>query len=223
VDAYGSGSLPVITRNSNGATVSISGAFITIQNLQLSATPPAYEAGCANNPKGNTQGVSLEAGSHDNLIQNNTITGHYARVFVRSGSYKNSIINNTFTNNNMMSPLTLQPTMMQEHSAYYSGEMIMKLPTMLSQAAMLVPMIIPAMVQQLKFMEVKEIIYTIMSHLTMMPSPNLEIPEAQIILSPTTNLPLILPTHFSLSREGQQINMVLFFAPLSTTTVSISP
>ena len=105
VGAYGSGASPVITRNTNGADISVSGSFITVQNFTLTATPPSIETGCANNPEGNTQGVSFESGSHDVTVQNSTMTGHYAGVYVKSGSSHNRILNNTFQNNNMMSPI----------------------------------------------------------------------------------------------------------------------
>jgi hypothetical protein len=106
VGAYGTGAnLPTITRNTNGADISVTGSYITFENLRLTATAPSVESGCGNNPKGNTQGFSFESNSHDNTVRNSFMSGHYAGVYIKSGSSKNHILNNTFQNNNMMSPL----------------------------------------------------------------------------------------------------------------------
>lgn len=106
VGAYGSGTnLPTISRNSNGANVSISGSYVTIENIWAKADPPSLDSGCQNNPKGAVHDFSFESGSHDNTLRTSKATGAYAGVFVKSGSHHNHILNNQLVDNIMMSPL----------------------------------------------------------------------------------------------------------------------
>jgi calcineurin-like phosphoesterase family protein len=107
VGSYGSGALPQIKNSVTGTNdVSISGSYITLQNIDATATPPAVDAGCQNNPVGHIVGFSFETGAHDNVLQNSSAEGLYAGVFIQAGAYNEHILNNQFINNIMMSPLT---------------------------------------------------------------------------------------------------------------------
>jgi parallel beta-helix repeat protein len=109
VGAYGSGNAPQITRNSNGADVTVKGSYVTVQDLNLTATPPSRIPGtdtvCPNAPVGNIQGVTFETGAANNTVKNTTISNMYAGVFLKAGSHDNHVLSNTLSNNDMMSPL----------------------------------------------------------------------------------------------------------------------
>lgn len=112
ISSFGSGlKNPEVSRNTNGAAVSVKGAFITIENINTKSASTAVDANClispgAGNPVGNIQGFTFESGSHHNTLKNSMATGFYAGVFIRSGSYKNKVTQNKLLNNTMMSPLT---------------------------------------------------------------------------------------------------------------------
>lgn len=108
VASYGTGAAPVITRNTNGADVSLTGSYITVRDLNLLATAPQTDQTggvCNGSPIGFVLGVSIESGASYNTVRNITASGHYAAVYARSGSHHNKILNNTLTNNIMMSTL----------------------------------------------------------------------------------------------------------------------
>jgi len=104
IGAYGSGELPLI-QNSAQNGVSLTGSYLTVENIATKAIATTLEAGCSNNPTGFILGFDLGAGSHSNILRYVQATGGYAGVFIRSGSYSNQVLHSTFQNNNMMHPL----------------------------------------------------------------------------------------------------------------------
>ena len=100
VTAYGSGSLPVISLNHDGATVSVYGSHDSIKNLSLvGVAPGSWSCGGSTTPAGHVDGVDIYSGATDNTITGVTATGFYAAVFIMTGSSGNIIQNSTFKNN----------------------------------------------------------------------------------------------------------------------------
>jgi hypothetical protein len=100
VTAYASGSLPVITLNSDGATVNVSGSYDTIKNLALvGVAPGTWTCGGRQTPAGHVDGVDIHPGALDNTVTNVTATGFYAAVYIMTGATGNVVENSTLTNN----------------------------------------------------------------------------------------------------------------------------
>ena len=100
VTAYGTGSLPVITRKPDGATVVLTGSADTIENLSLIGAPSGtWTCRGKKTPAGHVDGVDIESGALNNTITNVSATGFYAAVYIMAGSTGNIVENSTFTNN----------------------------------------------------------------------------------------------------------------------------
>ncbi len=106
ISSYGQGTLPLIrTSLNNSAGVSISGSYITVENILAEGVASVTDPGCSNNPKGYIVGFQLEDGSHHITLRNVKATGNYAGVYIKTNSSFNKVFNSTFENNRMMNPL----------------------------------------------------------------------------------------------------------------------
>ncbi len=108
---YGTGSLPTIKRNTHGTNdVYITGSYITIQNIYVTATPPSVisssDTVCPNQPTGYIAGFVFASGASFNTVKNSKATGLYAGVFLKLGSHNNRILQNDLSGNNLMNPDT---------------------------------------------------------------------------------------------------------------------
>lgn len=100
VTAYGTGSLPVISLNRDGATVSLHGSHDTVKNLSLvGVAPGSWNCGGTKTPAGHVDGVDIYPGALDNIVTNVTATGFYAGVYIMAGATGNVVQNSTLKNN----------------------------------------------------------------------------------------------------------------------------
>ena len=100
VTSYGSGSLPVIMRNTDGAAVSLYGSRDTIRNLTLIGVPPrTWVCGGTTTPAGHVDGVDIYSGATGDIVTNITATGFYAGVYIMAGANGNTVQNSTLKNN----------------------------------------------------------------------------------------------------------------------------
>jgi hypothetical protein len=100
VTAYGTGALPVISLNKNGAAVNIYGSGDTVKNLTLVGVPPGtWNCGGVKTPAGHVDGVDLYPGATGDTVTSVTATGFYAGVFIMTGAAGNIVQNSTFKNN----------------------------------------------------------------------------------------------------------------------------
>ncbi|WP_245557604.1 discoidin domain-containing protein [Deinococcus peraridilitoris] len=103
VDAYGSGSLPLI-RNGNPGAVIVRGSHKIIANLRATADKPrSVDSGRCYGPIGWRIGFSFVSGSNNNTLQNAEAYGLTAGVHLEDGANNNKILRSRFTNNNVMS------------------------------------------------------------------------------------------------------------------------
>ena len=110
VSAYGVGSNPKIVKTGSGDAIIVSGAYIVISNLHVTAdlATVAKDSACQNGPIGTMSGIRLDKNSHDVTIKNIRASNLYAGVYIAgdltSGtvSNRNKIINNVFIDNKMM-------------------------------------------------------------------------------------------------------------------------
>lgn len=108
IGAYSTGNAPILSRNTNGAVVSVTGAYSVVQDLTITASAPSKDSTggkCNGSPIGNVQGISFESGSANNTVKNSVISNMYAGVYLKSGAHDNHVLNNDLKDNNMMSPL----------------------------------------------------------------------------------------------------------------------
>ena len=100
VTSYGSGSLPVIMRNTDGAAVSLYGSRDTIKNLTLiGVAPRSWFCGGMTTPAGHVDGVDVYPGATGDIITNITATAFYAGVYIMAGASGNTVQNSTLKNN----------------------------------------------------------------------------------------------------------------------------
>ena len=100
VTSYGSGSLPVIMRNTDGAAVSLYGSRDTIRNLTLiGVAPRTWLCGGTTTPAGHVDGVDIYPGATGDNVTNITATGFYAGVYIMAGASGNFVQNSTLKNN----------------------------------------------------------------------------------------------------------------------------
>jgi hypothetical protein len=100
VTDYGTGSNPVLTLISDGATVDLAGSGDTIENLSLVGAPTStWNCRGKKTPAGHVDGIDIESGALNNTVTNVSATGFYAAVYIMAGSTGNIVENSTFTNN----------------------------------------------------------------------------------------------------------------------------
>ncbi|KKS07707.1 hypothetical protein A3K01_01455 [candidate division WWE3 bacterium RIFOXYD1_FULL_43_17] len=110
VSAYGEGSYPKIVKKTSGEAIVVSGAYIVITNLHVTAdlSTVSKDSSCQNGPIGTMSGIKLDKNSHDVTIKNIRATNLYAGVYIAgdltSGpvSNHNKVLNSVFIDNKMM-------------------------------------------------------------------------------------------------------------------------
>ncbi|MGI9006762.1 MAG: hypothetical protein ACR2FU_11315 [Streptosporangiaceae bacterium] len=103
VTSYGLGSAPVISRNSNGAAISLYGSHDTVKGLRLTGIAPAtWTCGGKQTPAGHVDGVDIYSGATADTVTGVTATGFYAAVYIMTGASGNSVQNSALRNNIML-------------------------------------------------------------------------------------------------------------------------
>ena len=110
VSFYGVGSYPKIVKTVSGDAINVSGAYIVISNIHVTAdlSTVSKDSACQNGPIGTMSGVRLDKNSHDVTIKNIIASKLYAGVYIAgdltsgSVSNRNKILNSVFIDNKMM-------------------------------------------------------------------------------------------------------------------------
>ena len=103
VGSYGIGSAPVISRNSNGAAISLYGSHDTVRNLTLTGIAPGtWTCGGKKTPAGHVDGVDIYSGASADTVSKVTASGFYAAVYIMAGATGNTIQTSTLKNNIML-------------------------------------------------------------------------------------------------------------------------
>ena len=100
VTAYGSGSAPVISRNTDGAAIALYGSHDTIKNLTLTGVAPrTWSCGGRATPAGHVDGVDIYPGATGDIVTRVIASGFYAGVYIMAGANGNTVQDSTLRNN----------------------------------------------------------------------------------------------------------------------------
>ncbi len=103
VGSYGIGSAPVISRNSNGAAISLYGSHDTVRNLTLTGIAPGtWTCGGKKTPAGHVDGVDIYSGASADTVSAVTASGFYTAVYIMTGATGNTVAGSTLKNNIML-------------------------------------------------------------------------------------------------------------------------
>ena len=103
VTSYGTGSPPVIRRNTNGAAISLYGSHDTVKYLTLTGIAPGtWTCGGTRTPAGHVDGIDIHPGANADTVTNVTASGFYAAVYIMAGASGNTVQKSTLTNNIML-------------------------------------------------------------------------------------------------------------------------
>jgi hypothetical protein len=109
VGAYGDTTQPLpLFDGSSNVLLDVTGSYLTIDSIALSATPDYIDPGCRNQPVGHRTGIQFEATAQHNRFQNSDLTSLSVGVNLGLGSAYNSLTSNKFHDVNMMFTLTPQ-------------------------------------------------------------------------------------------------------------------
>jgi hypothetical protein len=101
IGAYGTGELPKIQNAPDN--VIVYGSYLVLENLYTRANPPAYDAGCQNNPMGWRVGFRFMSGASYNTLRYSKATELYFGIYLASGSHHTRVLSNVLQKNNMKS------------------------------------------------------------------------------------------------------------------------
>jgi hypothetical protein len=107
VGSYGAGRPPVIHQNLNDSQdIAVTGRYLTIRDLDLTASPPSVLADCDNAAEGWIVGVIFQPGATHDTLTDSRLSGFYAGAYLETGANDNLVTHSVFSGNNMMSPNT---------------------------------------------------------------------------------------------------------------------
>jgi hypothetical protein len=84
----------------------VTGRYLTIRDLDLTASPPALLPDCDNAAEGWIVGVTFRPGAAHDTLTGSRLSGLYAGAYLETGANDNVITHSVFSGNNMMSPNT---------------------------------------------------------------------------------------------------------------------
>lgn len=110
ISSYGVGSYPKIVKTVSGDAINVSGAYILISNIHVTAdlSTVTKDSACQNGPIGTMSGIRLDKNSHDVTVRNIIASKLYAGVYIAGDlttgpvSSRNKILNSVFIDNKMM-------------------------------------------------------------------------------------------------------------------------
>jgi hypothetical protein len=105
IGPFGTGPAPVIHQSTQGsADISVSGSYLTISGLDLTATAPSRLASCDQAGNGWIVGVDFRPGATYDILARSRLSGFYAGAFLEPGAADNLVTQSVFADNNMMWP-----------------------------------------------------------------------------------------------------------------------
>lgn len=97
---------PVITSDVTGALIDLVGSNIDVRDLTLIAAPSDFLPGCEATPSGWTVGIQMGPRSSGNRVENVSISGAHAGVFIDKNASDHVIVANRFDSNTMMNDIS---------------------------------------------------------------------------------------------------------------------
>jgi hypothetical protein len=107
IGSYGAGPPPVIHQDANDSQdIAVTGRYLVIRGLDLTASPPSVLADCDNAAEGWIVGVTFRPGATHDTLTGSRLSGFYAGAYLETGSADNLVTHSVFSGNNMMTPNT---------------------------------------------------------------------------------------------------------------------
>jgi hypothetical protein len=107
IGSYGTGPPPVIHQAANDSQdIAVTGRYLVIRGLDLTASPPFVLADCDNAAEGWIVGVTFRPGATHDTLTGSRLSGFYAGAYLETGAADNLISHSVFSGNNMMTPNT---------------------------------------------------------------------------------------------------------------------
>lgn len=105
IGSYGSGPAPVIHQSVNNTEdIAVTGSYLVIRGLDLTASPPHRLAACDDAAYGWIVGVDFQPNATHDTLTGSRMSGLYAGAYLEAGAAGNLVTRSVFSGNNMMSP-----------------------------------------------------------------------------------------------------------------------